>query len=160
MTEKSTICYTYGSPTSVRDDNKNTVISKDSEWNEWGLRNPLHITPMDLSLTFEMTIKHVLYKIKINMKKWYTYILASMKNGTLYVWVTSNLEKRIFEHKNWVFEWFTKKYNVHLLVWYQEFPTITEAIEYEKVIKKRRREKKIMLIESTNPWWEDLAKDL
>ena len=93
-------------------------------------------------------------------KKWYTYILASMKNGTLYVWVTSNLEKRIYEHKNWVFEWFTKKYNVHLLVWYQEFTTITEAIEYEKVIKKRRREKKIALIESEKPWREDLAKNL
>ena len=93
-------------------------------------------------------------------KKWYTYILASMKNGTLYVWVTSNLEKRIYEHKNWVFEWFTKKYNVHLLVWYQEFPTITEAIEYEKVIKKWRREKKIVLIEGENPWRENLAKHL
>lgn len=92
-------------------------------------------------------------------KKWYTYILASMKNWTLYVWVTSNLEKRIYEHKTWTFEWFTKKYNVHLLVWYQEFPTITEAIEYEKVIKKRRREKKIKLIEEFNLKREDLSKE-
>jgi len=92
-------------------------------------------------------------------KKWYTYILASMKNWTLYVWVTSNIEKRIYEHKNGVFDGFTKKYNVHLLVWYQEFPTINEAIEYEKIIKKRRREKKINLIESMNKGWKDLTED-
>jgi putative endonuclease len=90
-------------------------------------------------------------------KKWYTYILASQKNWTLYVWVTSNLEKRIYEHKNWIFEWFTKKYGVHQLMRYQEFPTIIEAIEYEKIIKKRRREKKINLIEKWNPKRIDLS---
>jgi len=92
-------------------------------------------------------------------KKWYTYILSSMKNGTLYVWVTSNLEKRVYEHKNWMFEGFTKKYNVHRLVRYQEFSTIIEAIEYEKIIKKWRREKKIKLIEDMNKDWIDLAED-
>ena len=92
-------------------------------------------------------------------KKWYTYILSSMKNWTLYVWVTSNLEKRVYEHKNWVFEGFTKKYNIHMLVWYQEFPTIIEAIEYEKIIKKWRREKKINLIEWMNKDWKDLSED-
>lgn len=92
-------------------------------------------------------------------KKWYTYILSSMKNGTLYVWVTSNLEKRVYEHKNWMFEGFTKKYNVHRLVRYQEFSTIIEAIEYEKIIKKWRREKKIKLIEDINKDWVDLAED-
>ena len=93
-------------------------------------------------------------------KKWYTYILASMKNGTLYVWVTSNLEKRIYEHKNWVFEWFTKKYNVHLLVWYQEFPTILEAIEREKRLKWISRKKKLMIIEENNPSRKDLSQGL
>ena len=92
-------------------------------------------------------------------KKWYTYILSFMKNGTLYVWVTSNLEKRVYEHKNWMFEGFTKKYNVHRLVRYQEFSTIIEAIEYEKIIKKWRREKKIKLIEDMNKDWIDLAED-
>jgi len=92
-------------------------------------------------------------------KKWYTYILSSMKNGTLYVWVTSNLEKRVYEHKNWAFEGFTKKYNINMLVRYQEFPTIIEAIEYEKIIKKWRREKKIKLIEWINKDWKDLAED-
>lgn len=92
-------------------------------------------------------------------KKWYTYILSSMKNWTLYVWVTSNLEKRIYEHKNWIFEGFTKKYNIHSLVWYEEYPTIIEAIEYEKKIKKWRRSKKIELIEKDNPKREDLSKN-
>lgn len=92
-------------------------------------------------------------------KKWYIYILSSMKNWTLYVWVTSNLEKRIYEHKNWIFEGFTKKYNIHSLVWYEEYPTIIEAIEYEKKIKKWRRSKKIELIEKDNPKREDLSKN-
>lgn len=93
-------------------------------------------------------------------KKWFVYILASQRNWTLYIWVTSNLEKRIYEHKNWVFEWFTKKYNVHLLVWYQEFPTILEAIEREKRLKWISRKKKLMIIEENNPSRKDLAKDL
>ena len=93
-------------------------------------------------------------------KKWFVYILASQRNWTLYIWVTSNLEKRIYEHKNWVFEWFTKKYNVHLLVWYQEFQTILEAIEREKRLKWISRKKKLMIIEEKNPSREDLAKDL
>jgi len=93
-------------------------------------------------------------------KRWFTYILASQKNWTLYIWVTSNLEKRIYEHKSETIEWFTKKYHIHDLVRYQEFPTITEAIEQEKHLKWISRKKKIMLIESINPWWEDLAKDL
>jgi len=92
-------------------------------------------------------------------KKWYTYMLASRKNWTLYVWVTSNLGKRVYEHKNWIFEWFTKRYSIHSLVWYQEFSIITEAIEYEKIIKKWRREKKINLISKLNPEWVDLSKD-
>lgn len=93
-------------------------------------------------------------------KKWFVYILASQRNWTLYIWVTSNLEKRIYEHKNWVFEWFTKKYNVHLLVWYQEFPTILEAIEREKRLKWISRKKKLMIIEENNPSRKDLSQGL
>jgi len=89
-------------------------------------------------------------------KKWFVYILASQRNWTLYIWVTSNLEKRIYEHKNELIEWFTKKYHIHNLVRYQEFPTITEAIEWEKHLKWVNRKKKIALIESTNPKREDL----
>lgn len=92
-------------------------------------------------------------------KIWYTYMMPSWKNGTLYVWVTSNLEKRVYEHKNKTFEWFTKKYNIHELVRYQEFPDIIKAIEYEKIIKKRRREKKINLIKESNPNRNDLSKN-
>ncbi len=89
----------------------------------------------------------------------YTYIMSSWKNWTIYVWVTSNLEKRVYEHKNWIFEWFTKKYNIHELVRYQEFANIIEAIEYEKIIKKRRREKKINLITEKNPNRNDLSQN-
>ena len=91
-------------------------------------------------------------------KKWFVYILASQKNWTLYIWVTSNLEKRIFEHKSELIEWFTKKYHIHDLVRYQEFPTILEAIEWEKHLKWVSRKKKLALIEENNPLWNDLSE--
>ena len=91
-------------------------------------------------------------------KSWYVYILASKKWWVLYTWVTSDLEQRILQHKQWTFEWFTKKYFVHKLVRFQEFPTITESIEYEKTIKWWKREKKIWLIEEDNPNWDDLSE--
>lgn len=94
------------------------------------------------------------------MEKWgYVYIMASKKLWILYTWVTSDLGKRVLQHKNWVFEWFTKKYFVHKLVRFQKFPTITEAIEYEKIIKWWKREKKICLIEENNKNREDLYTD-
>ena len=89
-------------------------------------------------------------------KHWYVYILASKKLWVIYTWVTSNLTKRINQHKSWFFDWFTKKYFVHKLVWFQEFPTIWEAIKYEKIIKWRKRQKKIELIENFNKDWDDL----
>ena len=92
-------------------------------------------------------------------KKWYVYILASRKWWVLYTWVTSNLEQRILQHKQWTFEWFTKKYCIYKLVRFQEFPTIMEAIEYEKVIKWRKREKKIELIEEENKERKDLSEE-
>lgn len=101
----------------------------------------------------------ILSKNIIMEKKWYVYILASRKWWVLYTWVTSNIEQRILQHKQWTFDGFSKKYCVHRLVWFQEFPTITEAIEYEKVIKWWKREKKIELIEEDNKEWCDLSSE-
>ena len=95
------------------------------------------------------------YKIPMN-KSAYTYILASRKNGTLYVGVTSNIIYRIYEHKNGLIDGFTKKYDVKLLVYFEVFDDITEAIKREKVIKGWTRKKKIDLIESINKDWKDL----
>jgi len=89
-------------------------------------------------------------------KQYYVYILASKKNGTLYIGVTNNLIKRIYEHKNNFVEGFTKKYNVHLLVYYEIYDNVKEAILREKRIKKWKREWKIKLIEKMNPNWVDL----
>lgn len=89
-------------------------------------------------------------------KQGYVYILFSQRNGTLYVGVTSNLQKRIFEHKNKFVEGFTKKYNVDKLGYYEVFDNIENAIEREKQIKSWSRKKKLALIESINPKWEDL----
>ncbi len=88
------------------------------------------------------------------------YILASRRNGTLYIGVTSNLIKRVWEHKNNVVKGFTKRYDVHLLVWYEIHASMEEAIAREKRIKKWRREWKIRLIEEKNPQWRDLYSDL
>ncbi|MFA6094749.1 MAG: GIY-YIG nuclease family protein [Candidatus Paceibacterota bacterium] len=88
------------------------------------------------------------------------YILASKKNGTLYTGVTSNLVKRVYEHKNNVIEGFTQKYNVHTLVYYEVGESMTRAIEREKQIKAGSRKKKIFLIESKNPEWKDLFDGL
>ncbi len=84
------------------------------------------------------------------------YMIASQRNGTLYIGVTSNLVKRIWEHKTNVVEGFTKKYGVHTLVWYEVHETMASAIQREKALKKWRRKWKIDLIESFNPDWNDL----
>jgi len=84
------------------------------------------------------------------------YILASRRNGTLYIGVTSSLPKRVWEHKNDVTEGFTKRYGVHLLVWYELYDTMESAIRREKAIKEWKREWKLELIEKTNPTWQDL----
>ena len=90
----------------------------------------------------------------------YVYILASDKNGTLYVGVTSDLVKRIWEHKNDFVEGFTKRYGVHALVWYEEHQSIGDAIQREKNIKRWLREWKLDLIEEFNPTWRDLYEDI
>ncbi len=93
-------------------------------------------------------------------KQAYTYILASQKNGTLYTGVSSNLLKRIAEHKTRTHpDSFTAKYGVHLLVWYVAGQDISGAIALEKKIKNRNRAWKIALIERENPHWRDLSED-
>ena len=94
------------------------------------------------------------------MKAYYVYILASKKNGTLYIGVTSDLIKRIFEHKRGLVEGFTKKYNVDKLVYYEKTDSIEEAIRQEKRLKKWKRNWKIELIEKRNPEWKDLYYNL
>ncbi|HBT96541.1 MAG TPA: GIY-YIG nuclease [Desulfobulbaceae bacterium] len=89
----------------------------------------------------------------------YVYILASKKRGTLYTGVTSNLERRIYQHKHHLLEGFTQKYDVTRLVWYEQGKNIVSAIEVEKKIKNRSRQWKIDLIERNNPDWNDLATD-
>jgi len=84
------------------------------------------------------------------------YILTSKRNGTLYVGVTSNLAKRVWEHKNNLVEGFTRRYGLHRLVWYEVHETMESAIVREKGIKGWRRIWKLELIEATNPDWEDL----
>ena len=88
------------------------------------------------------------------------YMLASKRNGTLYTGVTSNLVKRVWEHKNHVIEGFTKKYNVTNLVWYEVHETMASAISREKAIKNWKRAWKIDVIEAMNPQWHDLYDDL
>ena len=84
------------------------------------------------------------------------YILASKRNSTLYIGVTSDLVKRIWEHKNNMAEGFTKRHGVHQLVWYELHESMGSAIQREKKLKEWKRKWKLELIESTNPNWQDL----
>ena len=81
------------------------------------------------------------------------YILSSKRNGTLYIGVTSNLVKRIWEHKNNMVEGFTKRYNVHQLVWYELHGSMESAIAREKRLKNWKRKWKLELVEKNNPNW-------
>ena len=94
------------------------------------------------------------------MGQYFVYLLASKKNGTLYIGVTNNLLKRIYEHKNNLVAGFTQKYNVHNLVYYEIYQNIHDAITREKRMKKWKRQWKIELIERSNPNWEDLFDSL
>ena len=88
------------------------------------------------------------------------YILANKPNGTLYIGVTSDLVRRVWQHKNNFVEGFTKRYNVHNLVWYEVHETMESAIPRESALKKWRRAWKIELIEKENPRWLDLYEEI
>ena len=94
------------------------------------------------------------------MKNFYVYMLCSKRNGTLYTGVTSDLVKRIYEHKNNLVDGFTKKYNVHRLIWYEIHESAESAIIREKRIKKWKRAWKLKLIEKNNSEWIDLYESI
>jgi len=94
------------------------------------------------------------------MKQPCVYLLASRRNGTLYVGVTSDLVKRVWEHKSHGVEGFTKRYGVDRLVWYEVHESMESAIRREKAIKEWKRVWKLNLIEAANPEWQDLYESL
>ncbi|WP_040726110.1 GIY-YIG nuclease family protein [Thiomicrorhabdus sp. Kp2] len=94
------------------------------------------------------------------MKKGFVYIMTNQKNGTLYVGVTSNIVKRVYEHKNALAEGFTKKFGLKKLVYYEIFEDISIAIEREKQLKAGNRKRKIDLIDTNNPNWLDLYSQI
>lgn len=94
------------------------------------------------------------------MKQPAVYILASKRNGTLYIGVTSNLITRIWEHKNDLADGFTKKYKVHQLVYFEQHQDMVNAITREKQLKKWNRTWKLALIEKSNPDWRDLYGEI
>ena len=94
------------------------------------------------------------------MKNYYTYIMANKTNTTIYIGVTGNLIKRVWEHKNKLVGCFTKRYNISKLVYYEETTDVNSAIAREKQLKGWNRAKKNKLIESINPNWDDLYDDI
>ena len=93
-------------------------------------------------------------------KQYYVYILASRKNGTLYIGITSDIVKRVWEHKEKTVKGFTSKYGVDKLVYYEVFKDPENAIKREKRLKEYKRQWKIDLIEKDNPEWKDLYKEI
>lgn len=94
------------------------------------------------------------------MKQSYVYIIASKRGGTLYIGVTSDLKRRIYEHKNKLVEGFSKRYDISLLVYFEIYDDIRLAILREKRLKAWKRDWKIKLIEERNPEWNDLYNEL
>jgi putative endonuclease len=90
-------------------------------------------------------------------KRYYVYIMSNKRNGTLYTGMTSNLTRRVYEHKVKLMRGFTSRYGITRLVYYEETGEVTVAIKREKQIKGWTRAKKIALIESLNPQWNDLS---
>lgn len=93
------------------------------------------------------------------MNTYYVYILATKLNKLLYIWVTNNLSRRLYEHKNMLIDWFTKKYHIDKLVYYEEYSTIKKAIVREKQLKWWTRAKKNVLILEHNPLMKDLSEN-
>jgi len=94
------------------------------------------------------------------MRNYYVYILASQRNGTLYIGVTNNLVRRVFEHKEDSIRGFTRKYGIYSLVYFEVFDDIENAISREKCLKRWKRCWKLELIEESNPGWKDLYEGL
>jgi putative endonuclease len=94
------------------------------------------------------------------MNSYYVYILASRRNGTLYIGVTNDLVRRVYDHKTRTIEGFTEKYGVHTLVYYEPYTDVYDALTREKRLKKWKRQWKIDLIEGTNPGWKDLYSQI
>jgi len=94
------------------------------------------------------------------LKQFYVYMLCSKSHGPLYIGVTSDLVKRVYEHKNDLVESFTQKYGVHRLVWYEVHESWESAFQREKQIKKWERAWKLKLIERDNPSWVDLYESI
>jgi len=92
--------------------------------------------------------------------KSYVYIMFSKRNGTLYTGITTNLVRRVYEHKHKIGGEFAKKYGVDKLGFYEVFGDVKEAIVYEKKVKAGSRKKKLALIEETNPFWRDLYDEI
>ena len=92
-------------------------------------------------------------------KNYFVYILASKRNGPLYIGVTNNLENRMYQHKNKLVDGFTKKYGVDKLVHYEMTNDVRSAIQREKQLKKWNRKWKLELIEKKNPEWKDLSEE-
>lgn len=90
----------------------------------------------------------------------YIYAMTNIRNNVLYIGVTNDLKRRVFEHKNELVEGFTKRYNIHKLVYYEIYADAYTAISREKQLKRWKREKKNALINSKNPSWEDLYEKL
>ena len=93
------------------------------------------------------------------MKKGYVYILTNKNNTVLYIGITSNLLKRISQHKNKIYKGFTSRYNCHKLIYFEELDTIVQAITREKQLKAGSRKRKEQLVNSNNPNWADLSED-
>lgn len=94
------------------------------------------------------------------MRRYWVYMMASQKNGTLYIGVTNDLSRRAYQHRVKAVEGFTKRYGVSMLVWYEEYGDIHEAIAREKMMKRWERAWKVKLIEEMNPDWRDIYEDL
>lgn len=94
------------------------------------------------------------------MKQYYTYIMCSKRNGTLYIGVTSDLIKRVYLHRSKLIDGFTKKYNVDKLAYYEASNNVLSAIKREKQLKKYYRKDKLKLIEKSNPKWKDLYYEI
>ena len=94
------------------------------------------------------------------MNDYYVYILTNDRDKLLYIGVTNNLQRRVYEHKNGLLEGFTKDYGIHKLVYYEMCHDVKDAIKREKQLKNWRREKKIALIERMNPYWKDLGEGI